>query len=40
MELKVQDSGNRIDKFVADKTDYTRSAIQRMIENGNILVSR
>ena len=40
MELKVQDSeNNRIDKYIADNTEMTRNTIQRMIENGNILVN-
>lgn len=40
MELKVQENeNNRIDKYVADNTDLTRSTVQRMIENGNILVN-
>ena len=40
MELKVQDLvNNRIDKYIADMTDMTRSTVQRMIENGNILVN-
>ena len=40
MELKVQDlENNRIDKYIADKTEMTRSTVQRMIENGNILVN-
>ena len=39
MELKVQESNNRIDKFVTENTDLTRSTVQRMIENENILVN-
>lgn len=40
MYLKVKDNeNNRIDKYVAEKSDLTRSAVQRMIENGNILVN-
>ena len=40
MELKVQDlENNRIDKYIADMTNMTRSTVQRMIENGSILVN-
>ena len=40
MELRVQDlDNNRIDKYITDKTNMTRSTVQRMIENGNILVN-
>ena len=39
MELKAQEPFNRIDKYVADCTDFTRNTVQRMIENGNILVN-
>lgn len=40
MELKVQNSeANRIDKYIADNTDLTRSTVQRMIENEKILVN-
>ena len=40
MELKVGDNfGNRIDKFVVENTGYSRSSVQRMIENGNVLVN-
>ena len=40
MELRVQDlDNNRIDKYITDKTSMTRSTVQRMIENGNILVN-
>lgn len=40
MYLKVKDNeNNRIDKYVAENSDLTRSAVQRMIENGNILVN-
>ena len=40
MRLTVQSlENNRIDKYIADSTELTRSAVQRMIENGNILVN-
>ena len=39
MKLEVQDFNNRIDKYVAENTDLTRSTVQRMIENGKILVN-
>lgn len=40
MYLKVKDNeNNRIDKYVAENSDLTRSAVQRIIENGNILVN-
>jgi len=39
MELKVQEPNNRIDKYVADYTNLTRNTVQRMVENGNILVN-
>ena len=31
--------GQRIDKYLTDNTEYTRSKIQKMIDNGNILVN-
>ncbi len=34
-----EDIGKRIDKFVAEREDLTRSAIQKYIENGSITVS-
>ena len=42
MELKVieKDAQNRIDKYVSENTELTRSTAQRMIDNGNILVNR
>ena len=39
MEIIVNDGNNRIDKYLLDKTDYTRSKIQKMITNGSILVN-
>ncbi len=40
MTLIVEDlENNRIDKYVSENTEMTRSSVQRMIENGNILVN-
>ena len=39
MIIDTNDIGTRIDKYLTDNTDYTRSKIQKMIENGNILVN-
>lgn len=40
MELKFKNHENcRIDKYISDNTNYSRSAVQRMIENGKILVN-
>ena len=40
MELEVQNSeNNRIDKYITENTDFTRNTVQRMIENGNIVVN-
>ena len=40
MKIKVIDEDNvRIDKYLMNNTDYSRSKIQKMIENGYILVN-
>ena len=39
MELKVEDNGVRIDKYIASNTELSRSKIQKMIEDGKILVN-
>ena len=39
MEIKVEDKEIRIDKYLLDRLDYSRSKIQKMIDNGNILVN-
>ena len=40
MEIRVEDNENvRIDKYIADKTDYTRSKIQKLINSGNVVVN-
>ena len=39
-EIKVEEEElTRIDKYLQDKTDYTRSKIQKLIDNNNILVN-
>lgn len=39
MDLEVKEGNIRIDKFVSENTELTRSTVQRMIQNGNILVN-
>ena len=39
MIVEINDSGKRIDKYLNENTEYTRSKIQKMIDNGNILVN-
>ena len=40
MEIEVSNSdGIRIDKYLMNNTDYSRSKIGKMIDNGNILVN-
>ena len=39
MIINENDIGKRIDKYLIDSTEYTRSKIQKMIDNGNILVN-
>ncbi len=39
MEISVSEGNVRIDKYLLDKVDYTRSKIQKMIDRGNILVN-
>ena len=39
MIIDTNNIGTRIDKYLTDNSDYTRSKIQKMIENGNILVN-
>ena len=38
MEI-IADNNIRLDKYLIDKVDYSRSVIQRMIEKGNVLVN-
>lgn len=39
MIIDDSNSGIRIDKFLTENTDYTRSKIKKMIENGSVLVN-
>ena len=39
MIIDENNVGIRIDKYLTDNTEYTRSKIQKMIETGNILVN-
>ena len=39
MIVESNDIGKRIDKYLGEKTEYTRSKIQKMIENKNIIVN-
>lgn len=39
MIVDINNIGKRIDKYLCDNTEYTRSKIQKMIETGNILVN-
>ena len=39
MIIENNDVGKRIDKYLGETTEYTRSKIQKMIENKNILVN-
>ena len=39
MKIYVNPENKRIDKYICEKEDLTRVAIQRMITNGNILVN-
>ena len=39
MEIVVKDNGVRIDKYLMNETEMSRSKIQKLIENGNILVN-
>lgn len=38
-ELIVEESGQRLDKYIAEKEELSRVAIQRLIEKGNILIN-
>ena len=38
MEIKVNESDVRIDKYLASVTDYSRETITKMIEESYILV--
>lgn len=39
MKIENDNIGKRIDKYLGETTDYTRSKIQKMIENGSVLVN-
>ena len=39
MEIKVVDSGIRLDKYLATNTEYSREYISKMLDNGYILVN-
>ncbi len=39
MIIEINDAGKRIDKFLGETTEYTRSKIQKMIENKNVMVN-
>ena len=39
MIIENNDIGKRIDKYLGETTEYTRSKIQKMIENKNVLVN-
>lgn len=39
MIIDILDAGKRIDKFLGETTEYTRSKIQKMIENNNVMVN-
>ena len=36
MILTADESGGRLDKFIADHTDLTRSAVQKLIDEGRV----
>lgn len=40
MELIVEQGGVRIDKYIAEKEELSRVAVQRLLDEGNILVNR
>ena len=39
MDITVMKSGSRIDKYLMNNTEYSRSYIQKLIDNGMILVN-
>lgn len=39
MDITVNENGSRIDKYLMNNTDYSRSYIQKLIDNGMILVN-
>lgn len=38
-ELIVKEEGKRLDKYISENEELSRAAIQRLIEEGNILVN-
>lgn len=40
INVNNMDSGKRIDVYLAEKTEFSRANIQRLIENGKILVNQ
>ena len=39
MEVKVRENNIRLDKYLEDEIDFTRSKIKKLVDNGNILVN-
>lgn len=39
-ELIVEDTSQRLDKYIAEKENISRMMVQRLIEEGNILVNQ
>ena len=39
MKIEVENSGMRIDKYLMDKTDFSRSKIQKLINDDKIVVN-
>ena len=37
--IKAQESGGRLDSYLSEKTEYTRSAIQKIIDEGGVTVN-
>lgn len=38
-KAEVSEAGERVDKYISEKTDLTRSAVQNLLENGQISVN-
>ena len=38
IELTVEETSDRLDKYIAERTDFSRSYIQKLIREGNVLV--
>ena len=39
VEVKVRENNIRLDKYLEDEIDFTRSKIKKLVDNGNILVN-